>query len=68
MHLNNSANFTITDGIAANDLGYPNGDHFYTPNIPGQQAGEVGGPLYLDFQFHSGGSTVKIHGYLYLKQ
>jgi hypothetical protein len=62
-----SANFTITDGFAQNDQGYPNGDHFYTPDLPGQAAGEIGGPLNLFFDYHSGGSNVKIRGYLYLK-
>ena len=64
----NSARFTINDGYAQGDAGYGSGDHFYTPDLPGQDAGEVGGPLYLDFNYSSGGSTVKIHGYLYLKQ
>jgi hypothetical protein len=66
-----SGDFTITDGFAADDRGYPNGDHFYTPNIPGQGAGEVGGPLFLNFVNGSGtdfGADVYIRGYLYLKR
>jgi hypothetical protein len=67
-----SANFTVTDGYAQNDEGYGHGDHFYTPDLPGQGPGEVGGPLYLDFE-HVGGhsndaASVTIHGYLYLKE
>ena len=63
----NSPDFTITDGFAQNDQGYPNGDHFYTPNLPGQSAGEVGGPLKIDVEYSGGIYHVAINGYLYLK-
>jgi hypothetical protein len=65
-----SAEFTVKDGYAQNDTGYPNGDHFFTPNLPGQQPGEVGGPLKLNWENESGtnlGAQVWITGYLYLK-
>jgi hypothetical protein len=62
-----SERFTITDGFAQNDAGYPNGDHFYTPDLPGQRAGEVGGPLSIAVNYSGGIYTVRIHGYLYLK-
>ncbi len=65
-----SDRFTIEDGFAQNESGYPNGDHFYTPDIPGQAAGEVGGPL--RFRFVGGGtrgrSDAYVDGYLYLKR
>lgn len=66
-----SARFTITDGFAQNDSGYPNGDHFFTPDLPGQGPGEPGGPLAINFQNGSGtdfGAQVDIWGYLYLKR
>jgi hypothetical protein len=62
--------FTVTDGYAEDDRGSPHGDHFFTPDIPGQAAGEVGGPLYLNFvngQGEWGQGTVFIRGYLYLR-
>lgn len=62
-----SPRFTIEDGFAADDRGYPNGEHFYTPDIPGQEAGEVGGPLHLDFINGHPGADAYIDGYLYLK-
>jgi hypothetical protein len=71
-HIPNSSSnrFTVTDAFAQNESGYPNGDHFYTPDLPGQAPGEVGGPL--DFNFknaRSGGSgEVWVSGYLYLKR
>jgi hypothetical protein len=64
----NSANYTITDGFAQNDQGYPHGDHFYTPDLPGQAAGEVGGPLSIRVSYSGGIYSVKIDGFLYLKQ
>jgi hypothetical protein len=65
-----SDRFTVKDGFAQNDTGYPNGDHFFTPDLPGQAPGEVGGPLKLNFKNGSGidrGAQVWITGYLYLK-
>ncbi len=63
-----SADYTITDAFAQNDQGYPNGDHFYTPNVPGQPAGKVGGPLHLNFIGGVSNGDVEIYGYLYLKR
>jgi hypothetical protein len=65
-----SPDFTVQDGFATNDSGYPNGDHFYTPDIPGQAAGEVGGPLQIKLidSNSSHYAQVYIEGYVYLKQ
>lgn len=67
-----SPRFSISDGFATNDdKGYPNGDHFYTPDLPGQAAGEVGGPLNVNFvggSWDEGGAEIYISGYLYLKR
>jgi hypothetical protein len=66
----NSNRFTVTDGFAQNEAGYPNGDHFFTPDLPGQGPGEVGGPLKFSFENGSGldfGAKAWISGYLYLK-
>ncbi len=66
-----SADFTVTDGFAANEAGYPVGDHFFTPNLPGARAGEVGGPLSVNFvggSWDESGAEIFIDGYLYLKQ
>jgi len=42
---------------------------FYTPNLPGQAAGEPGGPLHLNFQNGRGlGADAWIEGYLYVKR
>lgn len=65
-----SPRYTISDAFAQNDKGYPNGDHFFTPDLPGQGAGEIGGPLTINFQNGSGtdfGAQCWISGYLYLK-
>lgn len=66
-----SPRLTIDEGYAQNEKGHPNGDHFYTPDLPGQAAGEPGGPLAINVQ--NGGSIstsaeVDISGYLYLKR
>jgi hypothetical protein len=67
-----SPRFSISDGFATNDdKGYPNGDHFYTPDLPGAAAGEVGGPLYVNFvggSWDETGAELYIDGYLYLKR
>jgi hypothetical protein len=66
-----SDRYTITDAYAQNEAGYPNGDHFYTPDLPGQAPGEVGGPLKLNFKNGSGddfGAQSWVSGYLYLKR
>jgi len=65
----NSDRFTVTDGFAQSDAGYPNGDHFFTPDLPGQGPGEVGGPLSFNFRNGSGtdaGAQLWVQGYLYL--
>lgn len=42
---------------------------FFTPNLPGQAAGEPGGPLYLNFENGKGlGADAYINGYLYVKR
>jgi hypothetical protein len=68
----NSAEYTIEDGFAESDLRAGHGDHFFTPNLPGQKTGEVGGPLYLNYfeNEHEPGLPyeVEIWGYLYLKR
>jgi hypothetical protein len=66
-----SPDFTVNDAFATDDRGYPQGNHFYTPDIPGQAAGEVGGPLRINFVnpgWESDGADVYIEGYLYLKR
>jgi hypothetical protein len=66
-----SPRLTIDEGYAQSEKGHPNGDRFYTPDLPGQAAGEPGGPLAINVQ--NGGSLspsaeVDISGYLYLKR
>jgi hypothetical protein len=65
-----SSSFTVTDAFAQNEAGYPNGEHFYTPDLPGQAPGEVGGPLNFNFDNGSGGGTgdVYVSGFLYLRR
>ncbi|UJA21238.1 hypothetical protein HJD18_14130 [Thermoleophilia bacterium SCSIO 60948] len=67
-----SADFSVADawGQLGEGGGSERGDHFYTPNAPGQAAGEFGGPLYLDFRAgdpNPNRNTVTIEGYLFLK-
>jgi hypothetical protein len=65
-----SDGFTVTDGFAQHESDSAAGDHFYTPDLPGQAAGEVGGPLHFNFQNGSGidlGAKLWVRGYLYLK-
>lgn len=68
----NSAAFSVSDAFAQNDRGVEQGEHFYTPNIPGQAAGQPGGPLYFRFVAGKGdlglAADVYISGYLYLRQ
>lgn len=68
MPSSNSSRFSIYDAFAQNDRGREIGDHFYTPDLPGQEAGEVGGPLFINFINGGAGSVghVYVHGYLYL--
>lgn len=66
-----SPRFTVTEAFAQSGDGYPNGNHFYTPNLPGQGPGEPGGPLAINFQNGTGtdwGAVADIWGYLYLKR
>lgn len=66
-----SNRFSVTDAFAQNEKGYPNGDHFFTPDLPGQGAGEVGGPLNVNFVaggWSDYGADLYIDGYLYLKR
>lgn len=60
----------IDSAWAQSELGYPHGDRFYTPNLPGQGPGAVGGPLAINFQTKGSdrGGEVDIYGYLYLKR
>jgi hypothetical protein len=64
-----SQRFTVTDALAPNegdkDAG---GDHFYTPNLPGQLVGEVGGPLKMEYGPSTKGTAFTFNGYLYLKR
>jgi hypothetical protein len=64
--------YTISEGFAENQLNPHDGDFFYTPDLPGQKPGKVGGPLHLDYfqNEHEPGLPyeVKIDGYLYLKR
>ena len=62
----NSSRYSITEAIAGNDLEYPNGNKFYTPDLPGQEPGQPGGPLYLNFDSHRVTADVYIDGNLYL--
>jgi hypothetical protein len=63
-----SADLTVDKAIVKTDTGTA---EFYTPDLPGQAAGEPGGPLYLNFE--SGkyafglGAKAHINGYLYVK-
>jgi len=65
-----SDRFTVTDAFAPYESDHDAGDHFYTPDLPGQGPGEVGGPLHFAFQNDSGlylGAKLWVGGYLYLK-
>jgi hypothetical protein len=65
-----SADFTVTDGFASGEPG-PSPDRFYTPDLPGAAAGEVGGPLKVNFvggSWDETGAEIYIDGYLYLRQ
>jgi hypothetical protein len=65
-----SPRLSVEDAYARSSLPYPAGDHFYTPDLPGQAAGEPGGPLAINFQAgpQGVGGQVDIIGYLYLKR
>lgn len=65
-----SPRFTVTDAIAPGEAPDDQSDHFYTPNLPGQGPGEVGGPLKMDYSNHLGFQEqfFTFNGYLYLKR
>lgn len=65
-----SPRFTVTDAIAPGEGPSDQSDHFYTPNLPGQGPGEVGGPLKMDYSYHVGFQEqfFTFNGYLYLKR
>lgn len=61
--------FSISDAFAQNDRGREIGDHFYTPDLPGQTAGQVGGPLSLSVVATTPfDAQLYISGYLYLRR
>jgi hypothetical protein len=66
----NSQRFTVTDAIAPNEgPADPSGsDHFYTPDLPGQFVGEVGGPLKMEYGPSPQGTAFTFNGYLYLQR
>jgi hypothetical protein len=66
-----SDRYTITDAFAQNDRGVEQGPHFYTPDLPGQEPGQVGGPLHLNYIGSEGvvtRSQLYISGYMYLRR
>jgi hypothetical protein len=62
-----SGAYTVTEAIAYNDQGVPNGDRFYTPDLPGQGEGDPGGPLHIDWESNRTSADLTIEGYLYLR-
>jgi hypothetical protein len=66
----NSQRFTVSDAIAPNEgPADPSGsDHFYTPDLPGQLVGEVGGPLKMEYGPSPQGTAFTFNGYLYLQR
>lgn len=65
-----SADLSVDKWTVVTDTGATT--EFFTPNLPGQKAGEPGGPLYLNFEGGKGafdlGAEVHIKGYLYVKR
>lgn len=62
-----SGDLMVESAIAGNDQGFPNGDDYYTLNLPGRSHGQPGGPLYINWQSHGiQRAEVTIEGYLYL--
>jgi len=55
-----SADFRVSSAYTTDDPAA----QFRTENLPGKKAGEVGGPLYLNFENGTIGADVYIHGYL----
>ncbi len=61
--VSHSPNYSVQDAFAAK---WTNpGIRFYTPDIPGVIAGQMGGPLWLNFVNGYVGVTVHLHGFLY---
>jgi hypothetical protein len=65
-----SADLTVESWTVTTDTGATTS--FFTPNLPGQKAGEPGGPLYLNFEGGKGafnlGAEVHIKGFLYVRR
>jgi hypothetical protein len=62
-----SPELVVYSAIAGNDQGFPKGDEYLTPNLPGRGYGQPGGPLYINWQAHGiQRAEVTIEGYLYL--
>lgn len=64
-----SPRFTVTDARAdGGELPLDQADNFYTPNLPGQAPGEVGGPLEFRAKDYTDPFRVELtfNGYLYL--
>jgi hypothetical protein len=65
-----SADLTVESWTVTTDTGATY--QFFTPNLPGQKAGEPGGPLYLNFEGGKGafglGAEVHIKGFLYVRR
>src|ERR1700709_1207820 len=61
--------FEVSKATAGNGEPFPAGDSFYTPNLPGRDAGAPGGPLYMKWSSIGVGvkSKVEIWGFLYLR-
>jgi hypothetical protein len=62
-----SANFTIANAGAPVWSEKPN-TRWYTPDLPAVSAGNVGGPLHLNFRNGTYGADVFIRGYLFMKK
>jgi hypothetical protein len=61
-----SAGLMVDKAIVQTETGTT---EFFTPNLPGQQPGEPGGPLYLNFENGKGtGADAYINGFLYVKR
>ena len=61
--MSHSPNYTIEDAYSAK---WSNpGIHFYTPDLKGVIAGQMGGPLWINFVNGRLGATVHLHGFLY---
>jgi hypothetical protein len=62
-----SGDLHVESAIAGNDQGFPNGDEYYTLDLPGRATGNPGGPLYINWESHGiKRSEVTVEGYLYL--